>query len=456
MFKSRLFWKIFAGIWLSLVLTVAGVTGGLVIHNQARFDQANRIAQDPRAGFASRMVAATMDQGGEAVTRKLLENWPSRDANPPLVVDEHGADLLGRAVPPEMLARAREIASDDDSPRSIRSARSPSGVNYLVFQAGERGHHPDPPRIGPEIPLTLLIAALLASFLVSALLARHITRPIGQLRDAFDALASGKLNTRISKTMQRRSDEIGELGKDFDKMALQLEQLMAARDRLLHDVSHELRSPLARMQTAVGLAHQQPARIASALERIELEASRLDELVGELLTLARLESGKQAHGEEYIDLRELLASVVEDARFEADNSDRAIDLSDDLDREIILHASGTLLHRAFDNVIRNALHHTPVGTKVDVNLHADTVSGRLLISIRDHGEGIPPDQLEAVFEPFFRGSNNGAGGYGLGLAIARRAIEAHSGSIRAENVPGAGGLRMLIELPNGRTPKNHS
>jgi len=448
MLKSKLFWKIFASIWLSLVLTVAGVTVALIVHNQSRFEEASSVAQDPRSGFVNRIVAASIEAGGVAQLGRLLEHWPTNDYGPPLVVDERGQDLIGRAVSPEILAQARDIVNDD-SPRGARLAQSPQGQRYLVFRPGSdrtRGH--GTPRIGPEAPATVLVAAFLASLLVSALLARHLTQPISRLRDAFEALAAGRLDFRIGAAMADRRDEIGELGGDFDKMAGRLEQLMIARDRLLHDVSHELRSPLARMQTAVGLAHQQPARVDSALERIGLEASRLDELVGELLTLARLESGKQAPGDEYIDLRELLASVVDDARFEASDSGRTIDLADDLERDVVLHASGPLLHRAIENIVRNALQHTPDGSKVEVNLHA-APSGRLRIVIRDHGPGIADDQLPSIFEPFFRSSRSdatNARGFGLGLAIARRAIEAHGGSIVAENVAD-GGLRVVIELP---------
>ena len=451
MLKSRLFWKIFASIWLSLVLTVGGVTVALIVHNQSRFEQASSVALDPRSGFANQIVAASVETAEEAQVKKLLERWPTHDYGPPLVVDERGNDLLGRPVPADMLAQATELADDDDTPNSVRPAQSASGQRYLIFRPGSdrgaRGHGAR--RIGPEAPMTMLLAAFLASLLVSALLARHLTRPISQLRNAFDALAAGRLDFRVGAKMADRHDEIGELGSDFDKMAGQLEQLIASRDRLLHDVSHELRSPLARMQTAVGLAHQQPTRVASALERIALEASRLDELVGELLTLARLESGKQAPGDEYIDLRELLASVVDDARFEASDSGRTIDLADDLEREVVLHASGPLLHRAIENIVRNALQHTPAGSKVEVGLHT-AASGRLRIVIRDHGPGIAEDQLSSIFEPFIRSSRSdatNARGFGLGLAIARRAIEAHGGSITAENVADGGGLRVVVELP---------
>ena len=451
MIRNKLFWKIFASIWLSLAITIVGVSAALTAHNRARFEQASQLAHDPRAGFANRIVATHIETGGETQARRLLERWSMRDERMPLVVDAQGRDLIGRPVSPEMLAQARSIVSDDDTPRGARLAQSPDGESYLIFQPVDRQHERNrprgTPRIGPEVPVTMLVIAFFASLLVSALLARHITRPISQLRDAFGALAGGRLDFRVGAQMAGRRDEIGELGGDFDKMAGQLEQLVAARDRLLHDVSHELRSPLARMQTAVGLAHQQPERVPAALERIAREAARLDGLVGELLTLARLESGKQGGGDDYIELRELLSSVVDDARFEANESGRTIEFSDDVDRDVILHADGPLLHRAVENVVRNALQHTPAGSKVEVSLSALPGSGRLRIAVRDHGPGIAPEHLSSVFEPFSRGNASDTHGFGLGLAIARRAVEAHGGSIVAQNVESGGGLRMVIELP---------
>lgn len=139
MLKSKLFWKIFASIWLSLVLTVAGVTVALIIHNQSRIEEASSVAQDPRSSFTNRIVALSIASGDEAHVRKLLEGWPTRDAGPPLVVDEHGRDLIGRAVSAEMLAQAREIASDDDSPRgALMARRAGRARGQLLLSAPQR------------------------------------------------------------------------------------------------------------------------------------------------------------------------------------------------------------------------------------------------------------------------------------------------------------------------------
>jgi two-component system OmpR family sensor kinase len=242
--------------------------------------------------------------------------------------------------------------------------------------------------------------------------------------------------------MKGRRDEIADLGDDFDQMAQQLQKLVAAQRRLLHDVSHELRSPLARLQAAIGLVRQSPEKLEASLERIEREVMRLDELVGEVLTLARLESGAAGAAAQAIDFAELVADVAEDARFEAEAANRRLSLKS-LD-EACVHGSAELLHRAVENVVRNAVKYTAEGSAVELELTAQAGQARLLVA--DRGPGIAPEELERVFEPFYRTSSDTAKGFGLGLAIAQRAVASHGGTIRATAREG-GGLRVAIELP---------
>jgi two-component system OmpR family sensor kinase len=245
--------------------------------------------------------------------------------------------------------------------------------------------------------------------------------------------------------MGRRRDEIADLGNDFDRMAEQLQRLMAAQRRLLHDVSHELRSPLARLQAAIGLLRQDPDQLDRSLVRIEREAVRLNELVDELLTLARLDSGAIGERPETLDLSELVADIAEDAKFEAETSGRSLEVSAP-DCAMVVGRS-QLLHRALENVVRNAIQYTPPGTAVRIELKSDPVSSRAVLTIDDRGPGIPEEDLANIFRPFFRASSAPDGkGFGLGLAIARRAIEVHQGKIEMRNVAG-GGLRVTIELP---------
>jgi two-component system OmpR family sensor kinase len=292
-------------------------------------------------------------------------------------------------------------------------------------------------------PVELIVIGIATSLAFSVLLAWYLTRPIRNLRWAFDAAAAGKLETRVSPRMGRRRDEIADLGRDFDRMALQLQKLVSAQRRLLHDVSHELRSPLARLQAAIGLARQNPAKLDASLERIEREASRLDHMVGEVLTLARLESGTAARPKERVDLGYLTANIAEDARFEAEAAGRKLDFT--VEGDAIVMGDADLLHRAIENVVRNAVKFTREGTTIDVKLR--TTKSSAILTVSDAGPGITTAELTKVFDPFYRGeAANGAPGFGLGLAIAHRAIDAHGGAIRAANAPG-GGLQVEIELP---------
>jgi signal transduction histidine kinase len=296
----------------------------------------------------------------------------------------------------------------------------------------------------PFVPYMTIVGAFLASLLFAALLAWYFSRPIGALRAAFDAAAKGDLQPRFAHLKPKGGDELKALGRDFDRMSAQLRQLMDGQRRLLHDVSHELRSPLARLQAAIGLAHQQPDKLAMSLERIERESVRMDKLVGELLTLARLESGPALHTREPVGFAELVEEIAHDARFEAEQMGKHLRLNGQ--SQALVEASPDLLWRAIENVVRNAIKHTPPGTAVDLTL-AD-LPGEVRLTIADEGPGVVPEDLQAIFEPFHRSSAtaNTLDGHGLGLAIARRAIQAHGGRIEAVNGEHCG-LCVSIVLP---------
>ena len=321
-----------------------------------------------------------------------------------------------------------------------------------AFAPGEANDHPLPPPAGrppgrDRLPFMPMFVGLLASLLCAAGLAWYIAKPIRHLRQAFAAAAEGDLEVRVSPRMDGRRDELTDLGHEFDRMTERLQALMAAQKHLLHDVSHEMRSPLARLQAAIGLARQQPARMADSLQRIEREGERMDGLVGELLTLSRLEAGV-AGPLEQVDLGELLADIVEDARFEGAAKQVSIAYGPGETAEVKaeVRANPELLHRAIENVVRNALRFAPAGSAIDiVALRGD--GGRCRISIGDTGPGVTESQLDNIFKPFFRAEGqSAAGGYGLGLAIARRVIAAVDGKIRAKNKVG-GGLLVEIDLP---------
>ncbi len=292
-------------------------------------------------------------------------------------------------------------------------------------------------------PFLPMITGSAVSLIFAAWLAWYFSRPIRTLRAAFDAVANGKLDTRIGSSMGKRRDELSELGYHFDSMASRLQGLMEAQRRLLHDVSHELRSPLARLQVATDLIQQQPERAAELISRLVRDTGRIDELVGELLMLARLDSGMVGKMDEIIDLREMLDHIASDANFEAVAKQCTVQVN--VAEDIQVKGNQELIFRAFENVVRNAVLYSPAGKRVSVSAKQD-VSGQWVITIADEGSGVSPSELSAIFEPFFRGKTEGGNsGYGLGLAITQRVVQAHGGTVKAENRE-EGGMVVTITL----------
>jgi signal transduction histidine kinase len=288
--------------------------------------------------------------------------------------------------------------------------------------------------------LVPLAAATLVSLLFAALLAWYFSRPIRDLRLAFEAASGGDLAPRFPGT--RRGDELSDLRRDFDRMTSLLRSLIDAQTRLLHDVSHELRSPLARMQAAIGLAQQQPDKAATWMARIERESVRMDKLVDQLLTLARLEAGALHAGSEEISMADLIDDIVDDARFEAAAQQCRIELEGEADVRVIGQAD--LLARAIENVVRNAIKYSPAGAAVE--LRVQHTAQQLQIRVLDRGPGVVAGDLQAIFQPFFRAGAESAEGHGLGLAIAQQVLKAHRGVIAARN-RSAGGLCITMTLP---------
>jgi two-component system sensor histidine kinase CpxA len=291
----------------------------------------------------------------------------------------------------------------------------------------------------------LAVLALVVGVLSFAL-ARYLARPVGVLRETTRRFGVGDLGARVGGRAVRRRDEIGALARDFDAMAERIEALVGSQRRLLRDVSHELRSPLARLRVALELARDRAGEGAGEpLDRIEHEAARLDDLIGQLLLLERLEIGEPDVEAAAFDLSQLLGEVVDDASFEAAPAGR--DVLFEECPPVQTQGYPSLMRSALDNVIRNAIRHAPEGTSIEVALAA--VDGGATVTVRDHGSGVPDEHLETLFEPFSRVADareRTTGGAGLGLAITRRAIEIHGGSVEARNHP-EGGLEIAIHLP---------
>lgn len=297
-------------------------------------------------------------------------------------------------------------------------------------------------RIG-MLPIVPLVSAGIAILITGLALAWYLSRPLQHLRWALRQMAEGHLDTRVQPLMGRRSDEIVDLAQDFDRMAARLQQLTESRKVLLHDISHELRSPLTRIQAAIGLLRQDPSQSDAMIGRIGREGERLDSLIEELLTLHRMEAGEAVR--ERVDVVELLYAIAEDADFEARASSRSVVI--EAPGQFVADVNGDLIYRAFENVIRNAVKFSPEGAMVEI-LCTITGDGRVLETlVRDRGPGVPEHMLEAIFQPFTRvESNEPIHGVGLGLAIARRAMEMHGGQVKAALRRG-GGLEVLLTLP---------
>jgi len=286
------------------------------------------------------------------------------------------------------------------------------------------------------------VFVMAAAVLLCYGLALYLTRPVRALQKAVERFGKGDLTARVGST---RGDELGDLARTFDRMASRIETLLAAERRLLLDISHELRSPLARLGVAVELARSGEDRQA-ALNRIQKESDRLNALVGQLLQVTRAEGDPSSLRRHAVRLDELVEQLVNDSRIEAAAHDCTVEYN--RLEPVVVEGDPELLRRAVENVIRNAIRYAPPHSAVEVSLARQ--NGKAVVDIRDRGPGVPEEALPRLFDAFYRvetDRNRSSGGIGLGLSIARRAIELHKGTIRAQNAQP--GLEVVMELPAG-------
>ena len=416
---SLLFWKLFLAFWLATTLTFLVGVGVLEL---GRFQ--------PNDPHVEAMLAAEdklLQQFGVEAGGQLLAVW-ERPADEAIgVYNSAGQLLIGGPVAQPVYERA--VVSKEGLALSIRSTHAP-------------GNPPDRP--WHQIPL---IIGTLMSALFSGYMAYYLAWPLAYLKRAMGDAAQGRFETRVKPAMGKRRDEIVDLAEDCDRMANQLKVLVEAQQQLLHDISHELRSPLTRMQAAIGLLRQDAARL-EMLERIERESERMDTLIEALLTLARLQGRPESIEREPVDIVELLAMIVDDAQFEAGIKGCRVHLQ--ACPPFIACVSGELLYRCFENVIRNAVRYTRPDTTVGVSAQVNPDANRLTVQITDQGPGVHNDRLRSIFQPFERGVGDASVGFGQGLAIAARAVQMHGGNILARNEPG-GGLTVEITLHSARS-----
>ncbi|MFJ4064272.1 ATP-binding protein [Pseudomonas sp. NPDC089996] len=416
MMRRRLFWKLFLAFWLANSLTFLVGAGAFML------DELRGDTPGLRAMLATELNL--LHRYGEQAGRQYLQVSPQPPDVQVGLYDGTGHLLAGRAV---------------DTPRFERALLDEGG-QALVLRASVATRLDEAPR--PRTMGPLLTGALMSA-VFALLCSLYLTRPLTWLREAMGQVAQGRFDVRVRPRLGRRRDEIVELAEDCDRMAGQLKALVEAQQQLLHDISHELRSPLTRLHVAIGLLRQQPEREAM-LGRIERESRRMDDLIEQLLTLARVQSqqSQSEHGE--LDAVEVLAQIVEDARFEAGMKQAQVSLLGA--GTFVTRGHEELLYRAFENVIRNAVRYTAPGSEVRVEAVLVGGGEQLQVHIVDQGPGVEPTRLQSIFEPFDRGGHSGADGFGLGLAIARRAIGLHQGSISA-TAGKAGGLSVAILLP---------
>jgi signal transduction histidine kinase len=399
--------------------------------------------------------ASVFDPSGHEISGRRPRMEDLRPGGPP-------ADSQLRGGPPRRRGWIDSLLPD----RVIRQALTLDGKRYTLVLVLPPG-----PRVffGPhDIPGLGIAIAIITSGLMCYLLAWSMTSPVTRLRKAAQSLAAGDLSARAGAPASGRRDELAELMRDFDRMAERIEGLVDLQSRLLKDVSHELRSPLARLSVALGLARQRAAseagpeaapELESALNRIEVEADRVNALIQRLLTISRLESGADGLHKTQLSLRELVEQVAHDAEYETPGRgcrvtspvDMSANTPADAADEFLVEADPDLLRSAVENVVRNATRYTAEGTTVEVRLERQQGANgeEIVVRVLDTGPGVPDEALTKIFQPFYRlddARNRQTGGAGLGLSIADRAIRLHGGQLRASNRK-EGGLEVEIRIP---------
>lgn len=454
-----LFFKIFLWFWLAMVLMAATLvvieTTG---HWQPPPQELRRLAGHVLV-FEAGTAVDVFEREGEQGLADYLKTF-ARGQLPVFLLDSQEKDVLGRAVPSEAADLVARAARSDE----VEFKFTKNEAFSAVAVSGSQGRryillHQLPPRPSGWLvirlmygrPLIVILVVFLVSGLVCFWLARHLTAPVTKLRLAAQQLADGDLSVRLGEDATRRRDELAELERDFDVMAERIESLVNTQRNLFRDISHELRSPLARLNIALGLARQQSSpATSSSLDRIEREADRMNVLIGQLLQLARLETGLDASKKEAVNLAHLLREIVADAEFEGRSRNRPVRLVA-LD-DCVVAGQAELLRSAIENVVRNALRHTAEGSAVEVGLRSlsEGNGAMAVISVSDRGPGVPEAALPHLFEPFYRVEGepgHGKDGAGVGLAITDKAVRLHGGSVSAHNLS-EGGLLVEVRLPS--------
>lgn len=458
---GRLFLRIFLWFWVGSTCLLLVLAASLLIVRPEIVSSWRVIRMTAMLHLGTRAIEAFEQEGpaqAETTLAAITREYHFRvwlyfaDGRPIGVGAPIGdpRDLVSRAMAGDDV----ETASGSGGYLAARRITGRSGKNYVFVWESPFRLRTTLPIAGAQFSLRL-IALTFTAGLVCLWLTLHITRPIRTLRAAARQFAEGNLSVRIGDRREfRRRDELSELAREFDRMAERIEDLVVSQQQLLGDISHELRSPLARLSLALDLARRRVGDNVPEHQRIEREIHRLNELIEQLLTLARLQGESRLLRQlrpDSINLRELIHEVAQDARFEAEAAGKTVIVSSEV--ESTLRGSRALLRSAIENVVRNAVRHAPEQSAVTMAMTRDEGAGRVTIVVTDRGPGVPPQALGRLFDPFYRvdeARDRASGGVGLGLAITRQAMLAHGGAATAENHPG-GGLIVRLELPTQTT-----
>jgi signal transduction histidine kinase len=438
--------KLFVKIFLWFLAAVGLMIGVLIFVTRtfqtepmvSRFERSTRNQMTAYGGTASQIAAA---EGEQRQISLIAADGAVMfgDAADAAAVDLSARALTSGQVETDFLSEERTLGA---APVTMTNGRRVA----LLFQWDRQ-----PPASlfwGSRAAYTRLAGILLTAILLCYLLALYLTSPIRKLRQATNKLADGNLETRVTPGLGRRRDEIGDLARDFNVMAERIESLITSQQRLNRDISHELRSPLARLNVGLEIAKQKAAPdVLPILARIENESGRLNDMISRLLTLAKLETDANDIERVKLDFAEIVRDVAADADFEAQAIGKVVQVSSADSCPVL--GSENLLRSAVENVLRNAVRYTAERTVVDVSLKSN--NGHAILRISDHGGGVPEEELPNLFRPFYRvgeARERKTGGTGLGLAIAESAVKAHKGAIAAKNYNG--GLMVEIDLPTAR------
>ncbi|HEX4606102.1 MAG TPA: ATP-binding protein [Candidatus Angelobacter sp.] len=440
--------------WLTMALTIGVLTLMSRISNTESLpERANRGPIREGLTLYSEAAVRVYEHEGTKALDEFVRRSLQESGTEIFLFDAAGKPLAsGNAESVATFVKELQANPQDQPPRLFplfsgtsratwgRFVVSANGKPYIFIARFRQPGGPPPFFTAPRIAVSILIAGA-----VCYLLALYLTSPVKKLKAVVQQFAEGNLEVRVSPQLRRRRDELADLGREFDHMAERIAALISAQKRLLADISHELRSPLARLTVALELARKNTTgKGIAALDRIELESERVNTLVGQLLALTRLESGAERVPPECVALEELVQEVIDDANYEAKPLHKEVKVLQLAACRV--RGASELLRSGVENVVRNAIRYTAEGTAVEVSLTCPP--GSAVLTVRDYGPGVPEAELTHIFEPFYRvgeARERSSGGVGLGLSIADRTVKLHGGSIRAENV--TGGLLITIELP---------